>query len=156
MARLADLEASYQQLLDPWAIAWLQTHCVSMAEFFVVPHVSPAPCPDHAFDLAYSISVFTHLPEDMQFHWLEELRRITRPESPRLNGWFTPPRPSHSRTHLAVNSLPLLLPPPAKSAPLACWSPDPLSGGGAVYEAAGEHPQISPSAPILIVRFAPD
>lgn len=29
--------------------------------------------------LIFGISVFTHLPEGMQFEWLEELRRITKP-----------------------------------------------------------------------------
>jgi ubiquinone/menaquinone biosynthesis C-methylase UbiE len=33
---------------------------------------------DEHFDFVYSISVFTHLPEEMQFAWLEELRRVTR------------------------------------------------------------------------------
>ena len=34
---------------------------------------------DDAFDLIYSISVFTHLPEPMQFAWLEELKRVSKP-----------------------------------------------------------------------------
>jgi SAM-dependent methyltransferase len=31
------------------------------------------------FDLIYAVSVFTHLDEERQFHWLEELRRICKP-----------------------------------------------------------------------------
>ncbi|WP_371418093.1 class I SAM-dependent methyltransferase [Acidisoma sp. L85] len=31
-------------------------------------------------DFVYSISVFTHLPEDMQLRWLEELSRVTKPD----------------------------------------------------------------------------
>jgi hypothetical protein len=31
------------------------------------------------FDMVYSVSIFTHLPEDMQFRWLEELRRVMKP-----------------------------------------------------------------------------
>jgi len=34
---------------------------------------------DNMFDFVYSISIFTHLPEDMQFAWLQELQRITKP-----------------------------------------------------------------------------
>ncbi len=34
---------------------------------------------DGAFDLIYAISVFTHLDEQDQFHWLRELERVTRP-----------------------------------------------------------------------------
>jgi ubiquinone/menaquinone biosynthesis C-methylase UbiE len=33
---------------------------------------------DESFDFVYCISVFTHLPEEMQFAWLEELKRVTR------------------------------------------------------------------------------
>ena len=34
---------------------------------------------DGQFDLAYAISVFTHLDEEFQFLWLEELKRVIRP-----------------------------------------------------------------------------
>jgi SAM-dependent methyltransferase len=39
----------------------------------------PLPYPDCAFDLCYSISVFTHLPEQMQEPWLRELHRVLKP-----------------------------------------------------------------------------
>jgi SAM-dependent methyltransferase len=32
-----------------------------------------------AFDLIYALSVFTHLPEALQFQWMEELSRVLRP-----------------------------------------------------------------------------
>lgn len=34
--------------------------------------------PDDDIDLVVSHSVFTHLPEDVQFAWLDELHRVTR------------------------------------------------------------------------------
>jgi SAM-dependent methyltransferase len=34
---------------------------------------------DETFDLVFSISVFTHLDEAMQFGWLRELKRVTKP-----------------------------------------------------------------------------
>jgi cyclopropane fatty-acyl-phospholipid synthase-like methyltransferase len=49
------------------------------------------------FDLVYAISVFTHLPEDLQFQWLAELRRITRGDPSPLDSGPRPdpraPRP---------------------------------------------------------------
>jgi SAM-dependent methyltransferase len=39
----------------------------------------PTPFDSDTFDLVYAISVFTHLPEDLQLQWLGELSRVTRP-----------------------------------------------------------------------------
>src|SRR5262245_29447921 len=65
--------------IDQEAMAWLQNHYVKMGKFVVLPHLPPSSFTDEAFDLVYGISVFTHLNEDMQFSWLSDLRRITRP-----------------------------------------------------------------------------
>jgi SAM-dependent methyltransferase len=40
---------------------------------------APTSYDDHSFDFIYGISVFTHLPEDMQLEWLAELARIAKP-----------------------------------------------------------------------------
>ena len=42
-------------------------------------HVLPLPFDDAAFDVVYSISVFSHLPEDMHTVWLGDSRRVTKP-----------------------------------------------------------------------------
>jgi SAM-dependent methyltransferase len=65
--------------IDPEAIEWLRTNYRDIAEFAVNPHLPPMPYKEETFDFIYSISIFTHLPEEMQFAWLEELRRITKP-----------------------------------------------------------------------------
>jgi SAM-dependent methyltransferase len=65
--------------IDPEAIAWLQQGYSRFAEFRLVPHAPPMPFDDGFFDFIFGVSVFTHLPEGMQFEWLEELRRVTRP-----------------------------------------------------------------------------
>lgn len=54
------------------------------------------PYDDRAFDLAYAYSVFTHLPEHMQDHWLADIARTLRPggllvatvEPPRFLDYF--------------------------------------------------------------------
>jgi SAM-dependent methyltransferase len=64
--------------IDPEAIGWLQSNYQSIARFVLAPHLPPLPLEDGSADFVYGISVFTHLPEDMQFRWLDELRRVTR------------------------------------------------------------------------------
>jgi len=39
----------------------------------------PLRYPDESFDLIYGISVFTHLPDEMQLPWLAELKRVLKP-----------------------------------------------------------------------------
>jgi SAM-dependent methyltransferase len=39
----------------------------------------PLRYPGEAFDLVYAFSVFTHLPEPLQFSWMTELSRVLRP-----------------------------------------------------------------------------
>lgn len=71
--------ALYGTDIDGEAIGWLQKHYGRFGEFAVAPHRPPTAYADGMFDFVYGISVFTHLPEDMQYQWLEELRRITAP-----------------------------------------------------------------------------
>lgn len=64
--------------IDEEAITWLKCNYRSVGEFNNNPPLPPTLYSDDMFDFIYSISIFTHLPEDMQFAWLEELKRITR------------------------------------------------------------------------------
>ena len=41
----------------------------------------PMPFADNFFDCVYSVSVWTHLTEKMQFSWLEEMKRITKKDA---------------------------------------------------------------------------
>jgi SAM-dependent methyltransferase len=45
----------------------------------VSPQSPPLPFPDAGFDLAYLLSVFSHLPEATTLAWLTDLARVTRP-----------------------------------------------------------------------------
>jgi SAM-dependent methyltransferase len=65
--------------IDAEAIAWCCTHYRRFATFITLPHLPPSSLPTAQFDLVYAISIFTHLPEQMQFQWLSELHRITSP-----------------------------------------------------------------------------
>jgi len=65
--------------IDQEAIGWCQRHWSSIARFETNDALPPTRYADDSFDLVYSISIFTHLPEDMQFAWLEELQRIVKP-----------------------------------------------------------------------------
>ena len=64
--------------IDAEAISWCQRNLSQVGEFVTNGRLPPLPFVDGFFDFVYAISVFTHLPEDMQFAWLEELRRVTR------------------------------------------------------------------------------
>jgi SAM-dependent methyltransferase len=63
--------------IDAEAISWCRTN-LDFAEFGVNDAHPPLQYPSEAFDLVYAISIFTHLDEDFQFRWLDELRRVTR------------------------------------------------------------------------------
>jgi len=64
--------------IDAEAISWSHNN-LDFAEFSVNDPLPPLEYPPETFDLVYAISVFTHLNEDYQFRWLNELKRITRP-----------------------------------------------------------------------------
>jgi SAM-dependent methyltransferase len=65
--------------IDHEAIEWLNTNYSRFATFLVAPHLPPLNFEDCYFDFIYGISVFTHLPEDLQFLWLQELQRLAKP-----------------------------------------------------------------------------
>jgi len=59
------------------AIAWADEN-LNFAEFCSNRLQPPLRYRDASFDLAYAFSVFTHLPESLQFQWMAELRRVLR------------------------------------------------------------------------------
>ncbi len=52
---------------------------VSSAEFKQNRPLPPLDYRDEMFDLVYAVSVFTHLSEEFQLPWLDELKRILKP-----------------------------------------------------------------------------
>ncbi len=65
--------------IDAEAIAWNRAHLGDIGQFCCNAPRPPLPFADGHFSAIYSVSVFTHLPEELQFAWLEELRRVLRP-----------------------------------------------------------------------------
>lgn len=64
--------------IDSAAIAWCRAN-LPFASFKTNEPLPPLPWPEASFDLIYAFSVFTHLDEEYQFRWLEELHRALRP-----------------------------------------------------------------------------
>ena len=69
----------YATDIDREAIEWCRENYSGIAEFEVNDAWPPLKFADDTFDFIYSVSVLTHLPEEMQFKWLKELNRILKP-----------------------------------------------------------------------------
>lgn len=61
------------------AIVWCDEH-LNFAEFGTNQLEPPTRYREHCFDLVYAFSIFTHLTESLQSRWMQELRRILKPE----------------------------------------------------------------------------
>ena len=68
----------YGSDVDKEAISWCKENLSQIATFSTNGFMPPINFPDEFFDFIYGISIFTHLPEDMEAAWLEELCRVTR------------------------------------------------------------------------------
>lgn len=71
--------------LEPWgsdlsvaATNWVEAN-LPFAHARANELAPPLPHPDASFDLIYSISVFTHLTEELGHAWMAEMRRLLRP-----------------------------------------------------------------------------
>jgi SAM-dependent methyltransferase len=60
------------------AVAWCRDN-LPFARFETNGLAPPLAFADESFDLVYGLSVFTHLTEDLQLAWRDELRRVLRP-----------------------------------------------------------------------------
>ena len=60
------------------AVNWCRDN-LPFASFMQNRLAPPVDFDDASFDLVYALSVFTHLTEDLQLAWRDELRRVLRP-----------------------------------------------------------------------------
>jgi SAM-dependent methyltransferase len=65
--------------IDGQAIQWLKENYACFDDLNVNDSAPPTKYPDGTFDFVFSVSIFTHLPEEMQDAWLKELSRIVKP-----------------------------------------------------------------------------
>ena len=93
---LMDFLSSYDSLeihgcdIDGEAIAWCNEH-LRRGHFRHIDPYPPLPWPDDSFDVVVSCSVLTHLTEEVQQVWLQEIRRIIAPRGmflPSINSNF--------------------------------------------------------------------
>jgi SAM-dependent methyltransferase len=76
--------------VDPEAIEWCTTHLPGLGTFHSTDRRPPLPLRDNSIDVAYGVSVFTHLQESDQAAWLTELRRVLRPGGTALLSLYGP------------------------------------------------------------------
>jgi ubiquinone/menaquinone biosynthesis C-methylase UbiE len=62
--------------VDSEAVTWCQAH-LPFARCDVNDGLPPLDYADASFDLVYAIAVFTHLDQQREWAWLQELRRVT-------------------------------------------------------------------------------
>lgn len=63
---------------DPRGIQWCRENLGNIGTFIQTKTRPPLEL-DRTFDFVYATSVFTHLDEQLQFDWLAELQRVTKP-----------------------------------------------------------------------------
>jgi SAM-dependent methyltransferase len=63
---------------NPALINWSKQN-LDFAQFAVNDLSPPLSYDDQTFDFIYALSVFTHLPEALQFSWMDEMARVLRP-----------------------------------------------------------------------------
>lgn len=64
--------------VSPWCIGFIKRQ-VPGANPVKTENLPPLPYQNATFDFVYSVSVWTHLPLDLQWPWLREINRILKP-----------------------------------------------------------------------------
>ncbi|QNE33169.1 class I SAM-dependent methyltransferase [Sphingomonas sp. NBWT7] len=75
---LSDRQQLFAADVDAEAIDWVSANIPDVIAH-IISEERPIPLADSSIDLVVNHSVFTHLPENLQFYWLDQLYRIMRP-----------------------------------------------------------------------------
>lgn len=67
--------------VDHTAIEFLNKNFSSQLKAVTTKYKPPLPFDDNYFDIIYSISVWSHFPDDLQYSWLEEMQRIMKQDA---------------------------------------------------------------------------
>jgi len=65
---------------NPDLIQWSRRHLDKLGDFHINLMSPPMDFKDNTFDFVYALSVFTHMPEELQTEWMDELHRIIAPD----------------------------------------------------------------------------
>lgn len=76
--RSANVKGIHGVDIDQEAIGWLAENYPQIGSAKVNPSWPPMLHENETFDIVYAISVFTHLPEDMEHAWLADISRVMR------------------------------------------------------------------------------
>lgn len=73
-----ELYKGYASDVNPILVKWCKTNLITV-DTRLNTKDPPLPFDDAMFDCAYALSIFTHLPEGAALTWLEEVRRVVKP-----------------------------------------------------------------------------
>lgn len=65
--------------IDPEAVNWMKANYPDFKDIDTNGVNPPTKHSNDSFDFIFSISIFTHLPEEMHMNWIKELSRILQP-----------------------------------------------------------------------------
>lgn len=73
-------EASFSATdVDRESVEYIRLTATDNVTSDVNPYNGPLPYADNAFDVVFAVSVWSHFPENLAIYWLNEVRRVLRP-----------------------------------------------------------------------------
>lgn len=79
LSLMVDPSKLYGTDIDAEAIDWMKKNYGRIKDIDINNPMPPTKYADNTFDFIFSVSIFTHLPEEMHMEWVKELNRIMQP-----------------------------------------------------------------------------